>query len=83
MEAQSERRRKGYPLQRSFRAGWSVFVSALAQLLMKMLCNYSTFNQTPPTAHRNNDQTQSEARPCVRLAPCTKYPLGLTRQCNF
>lgn len=75
MEAQSERRRKGYPLQQSFRAGWTVFVSALAQLFMKMLCNYSTFNQTPPTAHRNNDQTQSEARPCVRLAPCTDFCL--------
>lgn len=85
MEAQSERRRKGYPLQRSFRAGWSVFVSALAQLFMKMLCNYSTFNQTPPTTHRNDDQTQREARPCARLAPCTNFctPLGLTWQCNF
>lgn len=85
MEAQSERRRKGYPLQRSRRAGWSVFVSALAQLFMKMLCNYSTFNQTPPTTRRNDDKTQSEARPCVSLAPCTNfctrltdYPLGLT-----
>lgn len=32
METQSERRRKGYPLQQSSHTEWISFVSALAQL---------------------------------------------------
>lgn len=56
MEAQSEGRRKGYPLQQSSHTEWIAFVSALAQLFRDCICNYSTFKQTHPTAHSHNDE---------------------------
>lgn len=70
MEAQSERRRKGYPLQQSSHTEWIAFVSALAQFSHRQLCNYATLNQTHPTAHNFNDKAYRIT--CIQL--CISLP---------
>lgn len=65
MEAQSERRRKGYPLQQSSHTEWIAFVSALAQFSHRQLCNYATFNQTHPAAHSCNNKAYRQT--CIQL----------------